>query len=102
MRKILLNLFTRLFEHLFNIPFPEFEYPPALNDDMLPFNDITAIYSNFDKPWHDQCFGISFPKAQPSLNRLGLGSTLARKTTRILSEELITVATMYHSHERLF
>ena len=39
-----------LFEYLFNIPFPKFEYPPILGDDILPLNDVTAIYSNFDTP----------------------------------------------------
>ena len=43
-----------LFEYLFNIPFPECEHPPILSNDILPFNDITTIYSNFDKTlYHD-------------------------------------------------
>jgi putative SOS response-associated peptidase YedK len=31
------------FEQLFGITLPRFEYPPILSDDMLPYNDITAI-----------------------------------------------------------
>jgi len=38
---------AEMFERLFGMPFPTFEYPPILSDDVLPFHDITSIYSNF-------------------------------------------------------
>ncbi len=33
-----------LFNQQFGMPVPEFEYPPILSDDMLPFRDITTIH----------------------------------------------------------
>ncbi len=54
-----------VFEHLFNIPFPLFEYPPILSDDILPFNDITAIYTNFDEPLARPMFWNLIPKISP-------------------------------------
>ena len=54
-----------LFEHLFNSPFPQFEYPPILSDDILPFNDITTIYSNVDKPLARPMFWNLIPKTAP-------------------------------------
>ena len=35
-----------VFQSIFNLPFPKFDYPPILADDILPYRDITTIYTN--------------------------------------------------------
>ena len=35
-----------VFQRIFNLPFPQTIYPPILDDDILPYPDITTIYTN--------------------------------------------------------
>ena len=34
-----------VFQRIFNLPFPQAIYPPILDDDILPYRDITTIYT---------------------------------------------------------
>ena len=34
-----------VFQNVFGIPLPRPAYPPILDDDILPFRDITVIYT---------------------------------------------------------
>ncbi|NIR51291.1 SOS response-associated peptidase [candidate division KSB1 bacterium] len=51
-----------LFEHLFGIPLPEFEYPPILDDDILPYRDITTFYPSSNRVKSRPMFWNLIPK----------------------------------------